>query len=428
MRRLRAAQTLNSFGEKLARNDAGGRVDIGAAIFSQAFSTLNFHPERKLTSAMVEPIKSMHWNNQARGQAGFGNTVAYAPFGYGFAVSGILSGKMLHLTILRSFLLARLFNGIGTVLLCALAIGVARRGRMLLFALLSLPMSLFLFASCSQDALIIAFSALACAWITRLVEPEAVVSRWEWLIPAVLIGMASASKIVYCSLTLLLAVAAATALPPARNTLAKTRFIIVLIGLSLVIPVLWQVYGAMPVTVTFRAEDNVLPAGQLHYLANHPADVPGIATATFKLLWWLYIRQFIGVLGWLDTDLSPWFYHAVPAVLLLILLVTMLGPDGSWRGQVWLRLSVLAAACLATVATFAALYLIWSPVGSPIVEGVQGRYFLPIALWLPLLYGPAVPSRPWLALPVRPAWLLVALVPIMNFVELPLAIMIRYYW
>jgi uncharacterized membrane protein len=57
------------------------------------------------------------------------------------------------------------------------------------------------------------------------------------------------------------------------------------------------------------------------------------------------------------------------------------------------RQGIVFAAVLASVGLIFLLeYLTWTPLGSPVVEGVQGRYFMPLAVILPA-YLPAIPSR-----------------------------------
>jgi len=57
-------------------------------------------------------------------------------------------------------------------------------------------------------------------------------------------------------------------------------------------------------------------------------------------------------------------------------------------------LITLTAILLAVGAVFFSLYVIWTPVGAPVIDGVQGRYFLPIAPFLAVAF-PAAASN-WL--------------------------------
>ena len=75
----------------------------------------------------------------------------------------------------------------------------------------------------------------------------------------------------------------------------------------------------------------------------------------------------------------------------------------------------------AIAAVFVLQYLNWSPIGGPSVDGVQGRYFLPVAPFL-LLLLPGSETR-------RPGWILVTLCsyPALSIVVTLRAIVFRYY-
>ncbi|BBC81624.1 DUF2142 domain-containing protein [Acetobacter orientalis] len=50
-----------------------------------------------------------------------------------------------------------------------------------------------------------------------------------------------------------------------------------------------------------------------------------------------------------------------------------------------LRISGLIILILSTIfGIFTSLYLTWTPVGRPVIEGVQGRYFLPVVMLVAL--------------------------------------------
>ena len=78
----------------------------------------------------------------------------------------------------------------------------------------------------------------------------------------------------------------------------------------------------------------------------------------------------VGVLGWLNAEVPVWVYWVVA---LLSLGVVASHTTTKRVFGAWLVFSTLYCA-----ATFAALYLTWTPVGMGSVFGVQGRYFIPV--------------------------------------------------
>jgi drug/metabolite transporter (DMT)-like permease len=128
-------------------------------------------------------------------------------------------------------------------------------------------------------------------------------------------------------------------------------------------------------------------------------------------------REAIGVLGRLDLSLPGWLYGLWAAALAAAVLGDMLPEDrgGGPRVQETLLIVAIGVACL--FATYLALYLSWTLVGAERIEGVQGRYLLPLlallGLALPLLRVPrATALRAGCALVVTAAGLVsIATVP-----------------
>jgi uncharacterized membrane protein len=139
--------------------------------------------------------------------------------------------------------------------------------------------------------------------------------------------------------------------------------------LGVAVAVGWLVLGSGPVLSETVAGGGVLGGAQARFLLAHPLAVPGIAWATLDAFWFSFVQQFVGVLNWLDLLLPPGFIDGAIVVLGLLLAL-------GWRA---VPAAVPVVLMLSAGLVFGALYVTWSPVGSPVVIGVQGRYFLPIA-------------------------------------------------
>ena len=140
------------------------------------------------------------------------------------------------------------------------------------------------------------------------------------------------------------------------------------------------------------------------------------------------INYRLGVLGWLDTPLPGPFYVAARAMLIVAVLAGVsVGRAAGWR---WLRVAAVAVGLAVAGAVFAAMYLVWTKVGAPTVEGVQGRYLIPVALVLCLaLEGERAPAfarriPAWVARATAAALLAF---PILSGLAVQHAIIARYY-
>jgi uncharacterized membrane protein len=80
---------------------------------------------------------------------------------------------------------------------------------------------------------------------------------------------------------------------------------------------------------------------------------------------------------------------------------------------------------IAVAGIFGVQYLTWTSLGGPLVEGVQGRYFLPLAL---LVSGalPALGSHyfAWLQ---RGAVMIVVAFPVVTLAVVMRVVVLRYY-
>jgi uncharacterized membrane protein len=87
----------------------------------------------------------------------------------------------------------------------------------------------------------------------------------------------------------------------------------------------------------------------------------------------------VGVLGWLDTPLPRGYYPVAVGMLGIAAGTAILGTQGH-RIAPASTVGIVAGVMLSALGMFILSYLTWSVPGSTTVEGVQGRYFLPLAL------------------------------------------------
>ncbi|HEX6864509.1 MAG TPA: DUF2142 domain-containing protein, partial [Thermoanaerobaculia bacterium] len=130
-----------------------------------------------------------------------------------------------------------------------------------------------------------------------------------------------------------------------------------------------------------------------------------------------YAAQIVGQLGWLDVNLPKpllWGYAFVLGVL------TLLDTRPEVAVRPWQR-ALLAGLAIATMALVSASqYASWTPYGAKHVEGIQGRYFIPLA-----------PAAAWIFHTRRPpSTLLNRVLPWISLVSLGVAfwtLLQRYY-
>lgn len=117
-------------------------------------------------------------------------------------------------------------------------------------------------------------------------------------------------------------------------------------------------------------------------ILHHPLHYARVLVSTFKVYGGKYLSELVaGPLGWLNIEI-PWW---ISCGFLFLLLAGALENNETvifGAGKIWMM--ILFAGMVLLVMTV--MYVSWTPVNSPQVLGVQGRYFIPGLLFLPLVF------------------------------------------
>ncbi len=142
--------------------------------------------------------------------------------------------------------------------------------------------------------------------------------------------------------------------------------------------------------VSDRSAKNLYNAReQKDFILSNPVRYLEIMITTIIKYTGLYLTSFVGLFGWNDTGMPAFM---VFLYLLLVFIAVAIDRNGSIRIR-WPQKLILFAiflVCLAIIET--GLYLYSNLVGANYIIGVQGRYFIPLAPLLLLMFytsGPA---------------------------------------
>lgn len=330
---------------------------------------------------------------------------AYLNYGTATTYPGILLGRLFTLgeenvpeKTFQVFMLGRLFQGGIIAFLLWRLVGTALRTRGYMVGLLATsvlmlsPLFIQQSFAISADGITFALSLSLLFFLFFMKE-----ARWlDWLVMLFLATAVSATK---PPLFLPIPVFLGVGLLRMHGLGTKSwRTWIVAAGIALsVLATLWVV-GAQSQgnsEAVLKANQNV--AGQIAHVKENPVTVMGlVALHTGK---YLRLSPLIGPLGWLDASLSPWtvtkYQHIVLiAFFLEILLAVCILVSRKRRlpsqTQVMSAILLVGSQIGAAVAVTFILYLTWTPPGANTVMGVQGRYFLPMLLTVPLVLGDLV--------------------------------------
>lgn len=118
----------------------------------------------------------------------------------------------------------------------------------------------------------------------------------------------------------------------------------------------------------------VNPTLQAQYILNHPIKYLQIFTQSSVNLAKFHAQGLIGIFGWLDYSMNWWVYVLFIGTGVYLVLTTKL--EKKDRMMPWQVFLIFGSLFLTYAFMMTIFYLNWKTVGSPVIDGTQGRYFL----------------------------------------------------
>lgn len=297
-----------------------------------------------------------------------GATGSLTPISYIPQVIGVTIGRILQLSPIIILWLGRLTNLFAYIALVFVAIKImpSEKWKSIIMIIALFPMSMNLAATISPDTVIIGFSLLAVSYGMYLKFEANKIELKQISIFGILCMIPAVCKIVYFPLGLLVL------LLPKEKFENKTKRVLsyVLTGLIIFVPyiILNKIVGLGDYAIAIRT--NMME--QCLFTVSDIVRDFGIAINTMYSEFSLYLFEMIG--GWNTIEL-------ISITILVILLFEMfLKSEESEKYKFNKKDNIVfAIICLIEIlGVVAAMYLGWTQAKQTVVEGVQGRYFLPV--------------------------------------------------
>ncbi len=264
------------------------------------------------------------------------------------------SGRLMHLLV-SVFILYK-----------AIKMTPKYKASMLVVALM--PMSVFLIGSYSYDSILISISIFFVAKFLHLKESKLRLKWSDYLIFLVMAIYFFNVKIVYLPIALLLLF-----LPKECFGTNKYKCIKLFLYFSTLILLSSTVNFVASIGEIASVPSPVDPGGSnLEYILGNPLYIFRLAYETITTLLPFYIQSLVGSFGWLKFHIDEIFILAY--ITMFIYLVVAEKSSLSAKEKVIFFIVNL----FMISGVFAAMYFSWSDYQSPIIVGVQGRYFIPI--------------------------------------------------
>ena len=341
------------------------------------FINISTHREIKvrresLTSSFHTPL-----NEQEKVFVSFSNTARNVPLCYFPQAAGICVSRQAGLSPLQMMYAGRMMNLFCWIVFMCAAIRLTPVFKWVIVLVGIMPMNLYLAASLSADTMINACAVLfAGLLLNERFREKGFMTMGKRVGIGFLSIALSVMKLVYAPLAALVFMIPERSFGSNRKRIAYT---VSVIGLSLLAIFLW---GLEIRRIYIPLNESSMPL-QLTGILAAPWRFLGVLVNSVQIQGSGYFYSFIGVLGWLDTWLPQWIYVTFFPVLAAAALFEPSGRSLSLRLRG--KAALLAVCLLSFFLIVLSQYLTWTKPGTALVEGVQGRYFIPLLIPVMLL-------------------------------------------
>ena len=285
------------------------------------------------------------------------------------------------LNAFNAYLVAKLANLVFYAVIVRWALLRTKALHNTMFLLALMPMTIFQAASASYDSCLMASSFLLFAFLTKILlsDADCQICREDvfaiCLASVFLVGV----KIAYAPILLVL-----LAIPIVKFGSLKRYF--QCIGLVAGIAVLFYLAPSIVIRVISANAETVLTEAEIAqqaYIRENFWVFPKMVWKTTLYYHDFWEESFFGILGWLDTRFPKFFV----TLFFFALVSTALTEVSSIQNLCWkARLFSWVGITTFFIGSVCKMYVSWNPVlgivGGEIAHGMQGRYFIPIALFM----------------------------------------------
>jgi len=342
-----------------------------------SFSYLNTDDKVKIKDTLLSLNQPFNPNNEVF--IDISKIAIYPPISYLAAAFIINIGKILGLPILTLMYLGRAINLIIWIIFVYYTIKITPFYKWVFLLLALMPMTLFLAASLSADSFNIGLSFLTIAIFFKFAFDDNIekIKMKELLIIFISIFILSLSKQGYAALLLLFFI---IPLNKFENNRIRNLALATIGSITLAFTGIWNLLFKNTYVAT--SSPLISASGQISFILSNPLNFIYILLNTLYTLLNLYLIMFVGDLGSLDIPLPEWIVYSYIIILIIVALIDKNESIVSLKQ----KLISLIPFLVVSIFIFVFEYITWTPVGNNLIGGVQGRYFIPVAPLLLLLF------------------------------------------
>lgn len=300
------------------------------------------------------------------------------------AALGIMLAKLIGLGAVPMFYLGRLFNMLYAAILIILAVRLTPIGKNMFMAASLMPMTLHILGSYSYDAPIIGMAFLLTALLLRSMRGAGRISKELCIGTVVVASLLAPCKIVYITINFLVLFV------PARRFGSRASSVIFKLCV-ICLPVFFMFVSRFASLLPYLSGGNTggktpeYEGAECYTLGGLLAD-PGATYLLFANTLLVntsnYLPELVGAVpGWLEgrVALPMWVSYLL---VFLLLASSVRAADDDECLPVPQRIVCGVLFIITLLATMLALAIDWTLVSDTMIQGVQGRYLIPVIILL----------------------------------------------
>lgn len=311
---------------------------------------------------------------------------SYLLFSHSAHIPGALLLKILKFfgtSNTMSLTLWRLLSLLFYSIVFAVAIKIVKKFKPLFFIFALIPTSVFLAFNYSYDAFLTSLLGLAAAFFINIMCCKKI-KLCDILGFIICTFVACLSKAVYMPLLLLMLLIPNEKFNNEKQSKRFKIFILILtfIGmLAIVLPMILKMTSISDQRGGIIYGGEVDGIKQVKLFIKQPLSFALVFSQNFlnTILFNLFSSNTFINMGYYFTGTQGTYYYLFIASLIIIYLLSCKEKiDLDFKKKIFIFLIILFTSCM----VYGSMFLIFSPVGTSTIYGVQPRYFIPIVLWL----------------------------------------------
>ena len=275
------------------------------------------------------------------------------------------------------FYLGRIGNLLFSLFILYRALKIAPCHKKILLFIITIPMFIQQMCSYSYDSPLNSICILFISYFLAIMNDTIKFDKWLKLKIMLILIFLLAVKIVYLPLMVLLF------LIPNEKYGSKKRKIIYFIAIFALLCLFYICMNKI-----FISSASVVPSttgkSNLSYLIANPLELISIVINTIKINGMFYVTSVFGYFSWFKFQLN----NLSIVLYFLFFLYVILGESSILKRIKTNKIVIFLSIMIMTAAIFASMYFFWSKYKLNYVDGVQGRYFIPLLGILSILLIP----------------------------------------